>query len=77
MNYTDVISTIGVSFILLAFFLSAFNYISASGKLYFTLNSIGGGFACYGSLLLHSTPFVILEGTWCLVALIALIKLKQ
>jgi len=77
MNYTDVISTIGVSLILLAFFLSTFNYISGSGKFYFALNSIGGAFACYGSILLHSIPFMILEGAWCLVAVIALIKSKQ
>jgi len=78
MTYTDVISTIGVSLILLAFFLNTFKYISDTGKLYFILNIIGGAFACYGSVLLNSLPFIILEGTWSVVALIGLIKnLKQ
>lgn len=78
MTYTDIISTIGVSLILLAFFLNTFKYISDSGKLYFILNIIGGAFACYGSVLLNSLPFIILEGTWSVVALIGLIKsLKQ
>ena len=78
MTYTDIISTIGVSLILLAFFLNTFKYISDNGKLYFILNIIGGAFACYGSVLLNSLPFIILEGTWSVVALIGLIKtLKQ
>jgi len=78
MTYTDIISTIGVSLILLAFFLNTFKYISDNGKLYFILNIVGGAFACYGSILLNSLPFIILEGTWSLVAFIGLIKsLKQ
>lgn len=74
MTYTDIISTIGVSLILLAFFLNTFKYISDNGKLYFILNIVGGAFACYGSVLLHSLPFIILEGTWSVVALVGLIK---
>ncbi|MCD6019122.1 MAG: hypothetical protein K0S53_2243 [Bacteroidetes bacterium] len=78
MNYTDLISTIGVSLILLAFFLNTFKYIADNGKLYFVMNITGGAFACYGSILLGSVPFIILEGTWSIVALVGLIKnLKQ
>ena len=74
MSYTDIISTIGVSLILLAFFLNTFKYISDTSKLYFVLNIVGGAFACYGSVLLNSLPFIILEGTWSLVAIVGLIK---
>lgn len=78
MTYKDIISTIGVSLILVAFFLNTFKYISDSSKFYFALNIIGGAFACYGSVLLNSLPFIVLEGTWSLVALIGLIRnLKQ
>lgn len=78
MSYTDIISTIGVSLILLAFFLNTFKYVSDNSKLYFVLNIVGGAFACYGSILLNSLPFIIVEGTWSVVALIGLIKtLKQ
>ena len=78
MSYTDIISTIGVSLILLAFFLNTFKYVSDNSNLYFILNIVGGALACYGSVLLNSLPFIILEGTWSLVALIGLIKsLKQ
>ena len=75
MSYTDIISTIGVSLILLAFFLNTFKYVSDNSNLYFVLNIVGGAFACYGSVLLNSLPFIILEGIWSVVALIALIKL--
>lgn len=74
MTYIDIISTIGVSLILLAFFLNTFKFISDNGKLYFILNIIGGAFACYGSVLLNSLPFIILEGTWSVVALVGLIR---
>ena len=78
MSYTDIVSTVGVSLILLAFFLNAFKYVGNNSQLYFILNIIGGAFACYGSVLLNSLPFIILEGTWSVVALVALIKsLKQ
>lgn len=78
MSYTDIISTIGVSLILFAFFLSTFKFLQEKSKLYFVLNVIGGAFACYGSVLLGSVPFIILEGIWSLVAIIGLIKnLKQ
>ena len=75
MSYTDIISSVGVSLILLAFFLNTFKYLSDNSKLYFVLNIIGGAFACYGSVLLNSLPFIILEGTWSLVAVIGLIKM--
>lgn len=75
MTYTDIISTIGVSLILLAFFLNTFKYLSDNSTLYFILNIVGGAFACYGSILLNSLPFIILEGTWSIVALVGLIKI--
>lgn len=74
MTYTDLISTIGVSLILIAFFLHTFKLISDSGVMYYVLNIIGGAFACYGSVLLNSVPFSILEGVWSLVAIAGLIR---
>lgn len=72
--YTDIVSSIGVSLILLAYFLNTFKYISNTSKLYFALNIIGGAFACYGSVLLNSVPFIVLEGMWSIVAMFGLIK---
>lgn len=74
MGYNDWIGSIGVGLILLAFFTSTFNFISGKSKLFFLLNVVGAGLACYASYLINYWPFVILEGTWMLVSLVGLIK---
>lgn len=75
MQLADIISGFGVTFILVAFFLSTFKLIKIDSFLYFILNVIGAGLACYGSILIKSLPFTLLEGIWSLVALVGLIKL--
>jgi hypothetical protein len=77
MGYNDWIGSIGVGLILLAYFASTFNFISGKSKLFFCLNIIGAGLACYASYLINYWPFIILEGTWMLVSLIALIKIVK
>ena len=74
MNYTDWIGSIGVGLILCAYFAGTFNLISVNSRLFFALNAIGAGLACYASYLIYYWPFVILEGTWMLVSLIGFIK---
>lgn len=74
MEYADIISGFGVTFILAAFFLSTFKLLKTEAKLYFLLNIVGGSLACYGSILIHSLPFTILEGIWAIVAIVGLIK---
>ncbi len=78
MDFTDWMGTIGVGLILSAYFASTFNLISGRSKLFFALNAIGAGLACYASYLIDYWPFVILEGTWMVVSVIGLIRtLKQ
>jgi hypothetical protein len=74
MGYNDVTGAIGVGLILLAYFCNIFSLIPGSEKLFFALNIIGAGLACYASLLINYWPFVILEGIWCLVSIIGLIR---
>jgi hypothetical protein len=74
MSYNDIIGSIGVGLILLAYCGNTFSLIPGEGKLFFTLNAIGAGLACYASLLINYWPFVILEGIWTLVSIIGLIK---
>ena len=74
MNYNDIVGTTGVGMILLAYFCNIFGWINGKGKLFFVLNMVGGGLACYASLLISYWPFVILEGTWFLVSVIGLLK---
>jgi len=74
MNYNDIVGTAGVGLILLAYFCSIFGWINGKGRLFFLLNIVGAGLACYASWLINYWPFVILEGTWLLVSVIGLIK---
>ena len=77
MSYNDVIGTIGVGLILLAYLFQTFGWINAKSKLFFLLNIVGAGLACYASCLINYWPFVILEGTWFVVSVIGLIKTKE
>jgi hypothetical protein len=77
MTYNDIIGTIGVGLILLAYFLNTFLLIPKDGKLFFILNIIGAALACYASWLIHYMPFIILEGTWTLVSVAGLVKQLQ
>jgi hypothetical protein len=74
MSYNDIIGGIGVFITLLAYFLIIFNFIDKDGVLFFMMNIIGAGLACYASLLINYWPFVVLEGTWTLISIVGLIK---
>jgi hypothetical protein len=74
MSFSSIIGSIGVSLLLIAFFMNLFRYVSQENRVYIILNIAGAGLSCYASVLIHYMPFVILEATWCLVALWALVK---
>jgi hypothetical protein len=74
MNYTDWIGTIGVTILLAAFLLNLFNLLDKNKPTYTLLNILGAGIACYASVLLKYTPFIVLEGSWAAVSLAGLYK---
>lgn len=74
MSTNDIIGTIGVGLILAAYFLNIFSLIQKDGILFYTLNILGGSIACFASFLIRFWPFVILEGTWAVISIIALWK---
>ena len=74
MAYNDIIGSLGVGLILVAYFLNTEKLLPKDGKLFFVLNIIGASLACYASLLINYWPFVILEGTWTLVSIYGLMK---
>lgn len=77
MTLPDIINTIGVSLILIAFFLLTLKKISSSSNVYNLLNIVGAGMTCYGAFMIGAMPFAALEGIWCLVAVYGLIKKKD
>lgn len=74
MTNQDIIGAIGVGLILLAYFLNTFSLIPKEGRLFFMLNMFGSGLACYASILIQYTPFILLEAVWCIVSMIGLIR---
>ena len=74
MTYNDLIGTIGVALILIAYFLNTERLIPVNGKLFYVLNTIGAALACYASFLLSYWPFVILEGSWTLISIYGLMR---
>jgi hypothetical protein len=77
MNINDWIGTIGVSLILVAYFCSTFNWMSAHSRIFFMLNTVGAAMTCFASYLISYWPFVVLEGTWTIVSLIGWLKAKS
>ena len=77
MSITDWTGTAGVTILLLAYLLNLAGKISQHSLLYIILNFTGAGIACVASILLHYWPFIILEGAWTLVSLIALMKYRR
>jgi hypothetical protein len=65
-----MIGSVGVGLLLVAFFLNLFGVLKATSRIYILLNVLGGYLSCYASVLIGYMPFVILEGTWALVALV-------
>lgn len=77
MKTSDIIATIGVSLLLIAFFLQILKVIKTESTTYGLLNLFGAAIAGYASWLISFIPFVILEGVWCFVAIYGLIKLYK
>jgi hypothetical protein len=73
-NINDYIGFTGVLLLLVAFLLNLLGKISKDRLPYILLNIIGAGLAALASYLIHYVPFVILEGTWTIVSLIALLQ---
>jgi len=74
MQYNDIIGTIGVGLILLAYFLNTAKMLERNKRAFYVMNIIGAALACYASFLIDYLPFVILEGTWTLVSIYGLMK---
>ncbi len=70
----DLIGINGVALLLLALLLNAFGWLDKSSRIYILLNLVGAALACWDSLIINYLPFVVLEGTWAVVALAAFVK---
>jgi hypothetical protein len=74
MTLTDWIGFIGVTLLLIAYFLNLTNRLSKESLGYLSINFMGAGIACFASILLDYMPFIILEGSWTLVSAYGIIQ---
>jgi hypothetical protein len=74
MNFTDWIGFIGVTILLIAFFLNLNNRLKKDNFVYLLMNVLGAGLACFASVLLKYMPFIIIEATWTLVSAYGLLQ---
>ena len=71
-EHATILGFVGVGLLLVAFFLNLFRYLRPDGFPYLGLNLVGATLACWSSWLIDFMPFVLLEGTWAIVAAVAL-----
>lgn len=74
LSVNDYIGFAGVCILLVAFLLNLAGKLGKDSFAYIAMNIIGAGLACLASYLIHYIPFVVLEGTWTLVSIVALIN---
>ena len=75
LNFNDWLGFAGVTILLVAYLLHQLNKLSKDGLLYILMNIVGAGIACFASYLIHYLPFMILEATWMMASVVALIKM--
>jgi hypothetical protein len=74
MTATDSIGFIGVTILLIAYFLNLTNKIGKDSLIYLQMNFVGAGLACLASVLMKYLPFIILEGSWTIVSAFGILK---
>lgn len=74
MTIADMVGSLGVALLLGAFMLNLIGKLGNKSAVYISINAVGAGIAAYASYMIAYWPFVVLEGVWCLVSSIALIR---
>jgi hypothetical protein len=77
MSISQVVGTIGVALLLIAFFMNSFAMLDSDSRAYQALNIVGAAVSCYASYLIGFVPFVVLEAVWCAAAVAAMLRGRQ
>ncbi len=77
MTLADWIGSVGVGILLIAFLLNLLKKIAQDSMVYVSMNLFGALLAGLASVMIHYTPFIILEAAWVLVSLITLIAILR
>ncbi len=77
MKTSDIIASLGVIILLIAFLLNLYKKIRANSRLYTALNFTGAAMCGISSYMINFYPFVVLEGIWASFALVSFIKVSR
>ncbi len=69
-----ILASIGVALLLGAFFANLVGWLRVDSRVYQGLNVVGAGVAAVASYGIGFMPFVVLEGVWCLIALVSFVR---
>ncbi len=70
----DVLGTLGMLMLLGAFLANAVGRLRAAGAPYQALNAVGAGILAWYSVEREVWIFAVLEGVWCVAALVHLVR---
>ena len=76
MSASEVIGSIGVALLLIAFFMNSFGMLASDSRPYQAMNVVGAALSCYASYRIGFAPFVVLEATWCVAAVAAMLRVR-
>jgi uncharacterized membrane protein len=74
MSASEIIGSIGVALLLIAFFMNLFGMLHSDSRQYQAMNAVGAAVSCYASYLIGFAPFVVLEAIWCAAAVAAMLR---
>ena len=77
MSVSQVVGSIGVALLLFAFYMNSTRRWESDSRIYHVFNAIGAGTSAYASYMIRFPPFVVLEATWCAVAVVALARARR
>ena len=72
----QLVSVLGSLLVLVAYVASQFGYLSAKGLAYAFANIVGSGILAVVAALEAQWGFLVLEGAWALVSLVAVVRQK-
>jgi hypothetical protein len=77
MKVSDIIASLGVIILLVAFLLNLYKKIQANSRAYCAMNFVGAAMCGVSSYMISFYPFVVLEGIWAGFALVSFIKVSR
>lgn len=77
MDMSEIVGSAGVTILLVGFALTATGRLRADCTTNLVLNFSGATIACVASAMIGFKPFVILEGTWAIVAALSLLRQRR